>query len=60
MTMSENISDNVEWENQLQKLVSFIKIKTEYIDEIMKLKDTDGAKSLKKPLIYDLAIKIWI
>ncbi len=45
--ISVNISNNAEWEKQLQKLIPLIKFKMQYLDDVIRLQDVNDVSSLK-------------
>lgn len=47
INLSANISNNAEWEKQLQKLIPLIKVKMQYLDGLIRLQDANDVLSLK-------------
>ncbi|MDO8695230.1 MAG: diguanylate cyclase [Sheuella sp.] len=47
INLSANIFNNAEWEKQLQKIISLIKVKMEYLDGVIKLQDASDEQYLK-------------
>lgn len=48
INLSANLSNNVEWEREIQKFIPLIKFKMEYLDQIIKLQDVNDVSSLEE------------